>query len=82
MSNPLFKVASNLYDKDYTTREYESLTGTDKNLNTYTLGFCRGVEHASSIFQIQIEMLQQQVKALSNHNEGEVIAPTLERQNQ
>jgi len=65
--NPLFAIASEKHLLDYSTNEYDHfLNGSEGNQDTYTLGFCRGVSHATDIFQKQILELQSKLAAMES----------------
>lgn len=65
MDNPLFPIAKAKHLEDVRSGDYDFLINALNNQSCYTLGFCRGVAHASDIFSKQIELLQKQVKELS-----------------
>lgn len=73
--NPLFPIARKRHNEQFLTWEYNFLHLTPENENTYILGFCAGVGHASDIFSKQIQELMAKVKELESKQ-----APTLERQ--
>jgi hypothetical protein len=62
--NPLFTIARKKHNEQFLTWEYDFLHLTPENENCYILGFCGGVSHAASIWQIQIETLQKKVEEL------------------
>lgn len=70
--NPLFTIARKKHNEQFLTWEFDFLHLTPENENTYILGFCAGVNHAASIWQIQIESLQNKVEELEKMQ-----APTL-----
>ena len=70
--NPLFSIARKLHNKQFLTWEYDFLHMTPENENCFILGFCGGISHAASIWQIQIEALQKKVEELEKQQ-----APTV-----
>lgn len=91
--NPLFPIARKQHNEAFLTWEYNFLHMTPENENTFILGFCGGVGHASGIFSKQIEEMQGKLKELnriSEENEKRLnrriielekqMAPTLNRQ--
>ena len=73
--NPLFPIARQKHYNDYVSCDFKFLNDHDDNEDTYTLGFCRGVSHATETWQKQIEQLQTKVRELEA-----LQAPTLHRQ--
>lgn len=73
--NPLFPIARKRHNEQFLTWEFDFLHMIPENENTYILGFCAGVGHASGIFSKQIEEMQQKLKELESEK-----SPTLERQ--
>lgn len=63
--NPLFAIAATKHNEDRQSATYDFLQNTTQNQNCYTLGFCRGVSHATNIFQQQILDLQKQLAELT-----------------
>lgn len=75
--NPLFAIARTKHLYQYVSGDFEFLNDSEENKNTYTLGFCAGVEHTASIWKLEIEMLQQKVKELEK---DKLDCPTLNLQ--
>lgn len=74
--NPLFDIARNKHLEQRLSLDYDFLQLNEGNENTYILGFCAGVSHATSIFEKQIQGLRDKITELT----GVGAAPTLERQ--
>ena len=70
--NPLFPIARKKHNEQFLTWSFDFLHLTPENESTYILGFCAGVNHAASIWQLEIEMLQKKVEELQK-----LQAPTL-----
>lgn len=66
--NPLFAIAVQKHTENHRSAEYDFLTDTPSNKNTFTLGFCNGVSYASDIFSKQIATLQRQVAELQKQS--------------
>ncbi len=64
-TNPLFAIAADKHKADLATGEFAFLSNIEANQKNYTLGFCRGVTHATDIFQKQIELLKTQLADLT-----------------
>lgn len=64
--NPLFAIAKEKWNNDLYSFDYSFMQKTDVSQDTYTLGFCRGVSHATDIFQKQIADLQSKLAAMES----------------
>ena len=62
--NPLFPIARTKHREAVNTNDFDFLTQTPANENTFILGFCTGVGHASEKFSKQIQEMQQTIKEL------------------
>lgn len=65
LDNPLFLVAANRHEKDVDSGDFPHLSKAENNLDTYTLGFCRGVYYVTDIYEKQIADLQEKLKELT-----------------
>lgn len=92
--NPLFPIARKLHNEHFLTWDYDFLHMTPESENTFILGFCGGVGHASDIFSKQLSDFQLKLKGmevLSNEKETKLLqriaeleteqTPTLHTQN-
>ena len=90
--NPLFPIARKAHNEAFLTWEYDFLHMNQPNENTFILGFCGGVSHASGIFSKQISELQKsfdELEVISAENEKKLrrriielekeLAPTINR---
>lgn len=90
--NPLFPIARKLHNEHFLTWDYDFLHMTPESENTFILGFCGGVSHASGIFSKQISELQKsfdELEVISAENEKKLrrriielekeLAPTINR---
>jgi hypothetical protein len=64
--NPLFPIATEKHKEDLQDKGFWFLDYSEANESTYTLGFCKGVSHATGIFQVQIADLQKKLSEMEN----------------
>lgn len=55
--NPLFPIARSKHFLDVQSREYEFLGENYYNSQTYILGFCRGVLHATALMEEKLKLV-------------------------